>query len=301
MKQFILLKDVALPRYKTGTTPYTHEDDLTALADGSIAVFDQSTGTLLSHPAAAGPARINSDFIITKGAAFGKPLTDIFANRNFIATKSTYSAGANKVATLTMPTPVVGEEYTVILSKKGKQFNERSNWTAVAIGKSGIDADEDLASDLQEALAKLVDGHNVTVTASAEVITFTGNDFEDFEVTFDFDATYAVTTAFAMPQNDVNAIKELFRQCIGSKGYEYTEGDKYEIYPGYLKDIAQIEANTGYTVYTLRFANDSKTKTTNNDVNQVVHIVVVEKTTNASTAATYYSAIVGSLNLIFGC
>jgi len=292
MKQFVLLKNVAL------ATDVTHISDLTGLTDGALAIFDAAAGTLKSLASASVTAALTKDFFITKGAASGKPVTDILCNKDFTASKSQFSAGANKIATLVVPTPVIGEEYTIILTKKGKKFNERMNWTACFTAASTTAAD--VALGLKNALALMVDSHNVTVTVSTATITFTGNDFEDFEITNDFGGTYAVTTNFAAPTNDKTAIKELFRSCIGSRGFEYTKDEKEEMYPEYANIVAQIESNTGYTVYSLRFANDRKVKTGANDVYQVVHLVVVEKTTNASTTASNYTAITGTLDKLFG-
>ena len=68
--------------------------------------------------------------VMGRASKDGGPIIIPFYNKDFSYSKSTYSAAETFTAEFTVPEPVIMCDHTVIFTKKGIQFNERSNWTA---------------------------------------------------------------------------------------------------------------------------------------------------------------------------
>lgn len=68
--------------------------------------------------------------VMGRASKDGGPIIIPFYNKDFSYSKSTYSAAKTFTAKFTVPEPVIMCDHTVIFTKKGIQFNERSNWTA---------------------------------------------------------------------------------------------------------------------------------------------------------------------------
>lgn len=282
MKQFFLISSYASTL--SDLTTYT------AAKAGKFGVVKED-GTLNSSNAKAVGDHVS--LILNNGATMPFVMGEI-ALDNLKVTKTVYSAATTFKRVFTFPTPVAGDEYTVIILKKGLGFNERNKYTASIVAKTTTAATE--ASKLVAAINALSATCGISATVSTATITLTGvNPGDDFEVIL-YDGLSGV--AFSTNSGDsVNGkkavadtawVKNLASQCAAGKGFEYTAQEGLDVYPGYPEKITA----TSYTIWNLMFATSRKSgKTTDELVNQVVHIAIPES--SAGTAMT-------TLDVIFG-
>lgn len=235
--------------------------------------------------------------VMGRASADGGPIIIPFYNKDFSYTKSTYSAAKTFTASFTIPEPVIMCDHTVIFTKKGIQFNERSNWTAsIYVFKYTETADQvatKIAKYVNDNTATLgltaaVDSATVTVTATKPAV--------DYEITM-ADAlsgtTVTYTTRGEIGIADAEAIKKMANMAAADAGFEYTYmDDVHYLYPNYpLNPNAGINTtNVGYTVYTLRFAVPRDVKTRDELVHQIVQIAIP---TGAAQIATMDTILAG--------
>ena len=128
MKQLFICKKNA---YATSAAKAT---DLTTVPEGTIALFSLRDGALLT-------AAPTSNFSIAVGRATGKmplmfPEVDV---KSLQVTKASYEASKTFTAKITVPTPEKGTHYTVVITKKGTVFNERSKLYYLSLYNSDND------------------------------------------------------------------------------------------------------------------------------------------------------------------
>lgn len=185
--------------------------------------------------------------------------------------------GVRFKADITIPTPVEGKNYTLVLAKGGVVFNERSNWTVTEFVQKGTTKTAaQVATSLQKQLQAMADAGAIAIKAevSEARITLTGlNIGEQWTLVPSDDLIgTAVTTTVAEPAFGNKAyIQDLASRCAAGKGFNYLGEDGDKIYPGYPETVE----NKQYNVFTLRFAVPrAASKTRDEVVNQVVHIAV---------------------------
>lgn len=192
-------------------------------------------------------------------------------------------AGATFKATVTVPTDVTdGENYTIVVVKKGIQFNERSNFTVTTfVPKGKTKTAEEIAENLGGQLQAMADSGtlNIAVTVSGAVITIegliTGEQFavRGGDALMGCESTPEDTTEAQPVIFDRKYILDLASRCAGGKGFEYRYKDGEYIYPG---DPEEVE-DTTYGLITLRFAvGRASAKQRDERVWQTVHIAVPE-------------------------
>lgn len=264
MKQLLISQKTA---YATSTAKST---DLTTVPEGTIAMFDLKTGNLLTNAAKA-----TGDFSIVVGRASGKmPLMFPEVNlKTLEVTKATYAAGATFTAKITVPTPTVGEHYTVIVTKKGTVFNERSNWSFTATAK------DTTAANVAKQLTAQINANKYQLGVKAEytggAITITAVEAgKDYEV-LGADALLGVAptevTNGKKAVCDKAYIQDLASRCAAGKGFNDTYRDGDSIYPGYPEVVDEEQ----YVLYTLRFAVPRvAAKQRDEVVYQIVHLAV---------------------------
>lgn len=193
-------------------------------------------------------------------------------------------AGVAFKAEITIPTPVEGKNYTLVLAKGGVVFNERSNWTVTEfVQKGATKTAAQIATSLQKQLQAMADTGAIAIKAevSTAKITVTGlNVGEQWTLVPSDDLIgTAVTTTVAEPTfGDKAYIQDLASRCAAGKGFNYLGEDGDEIYPGYPETVEDKQ----YNVFTLRFAVPRvASKTRDEVVNQLVHIAI--PTTSAIT------------------
>lgn len=264
MKQLLISQKKA---YATSTAKST---DLTTIPEGTIAMFDLATGNLLTNAAKA-----TGDFSIVVGRATGKmPLMFPEVNlKTLEVTKATYAAATTFTAKITVPTPTVGEHYTVIVTKKGTVFNERSNWSFTAMAK------DTTAANVAKQLTAQINANKYQLGVKAEytggAITITAVEAgKDYEV-LGADALLGVAptevTNGKKAVCDKAYIQDLASRCAAGKGFNYAADDGKDIYPGYPEVVDESQ----YVLYTLRFAVPRvAAKQRDEVVYQLVHLAV---------------------------
>ena len=264
MKQLLISQKKA---YATSTVKST---DLTTVPEGTVAMFDLATGALLTNAAKA-----TGDFSIVVGRAAGKmPLMFPEVNlKTLEVTKATYAAATTFTAKITVPTPTVGEHYTVIVTKKGTVFNERSNWSFTAMAK------DTTAANVAKQLTAQINANKYQLGVKAEytggAITITAVEAgKDYEVV-------GADSLMGVALTDVNHgkkavcdkayIQDLASRCAAGKGFNYVADDGKDIYPGYPEVVDESQ----YVLYTLRFAVPRvAAKQRDEVVYQLVHLAV---------------------------
>lgn len=274
MRQFLLGKSVAYPTA------------LTSLAVGQIAFVALVSGveTLDSD----GTKIKNKGYIYLgkSDAKGGKLVVPIYKN-NFSYSKMDYAASTQYTGNFTIADVVAGSDYTVVVVKKGVGFNERNKWTATVRAKAADTVDTIAAALASQITANV--GAGVTAAASAGKVTVTAKEKGvDYELTLgdDLFGTAVTQTHTTAAVADAKYITDLAIKAAADAGIEYTYQDAGElIYPDFpLNPLAQDDsADTGFTVYTIRFAEPREMKTVDQSINQIVQIAVP---TGAAAIAT---------------
>ena len=277
MKQLFICQKKA---YATSTAKST---DLTTVPEGTIALFSLKDGSLLS-------AAPTSNFSIAVGRASGKmplffPEVDV---KTLQVTKASYTAGVTFTAKITVPTPTVGEHYTVIVTKKGTVFNERSNWSFTTMAK------DTTAANVAKQLTAQINANKYQLGVKAEytggAITITaikaGKDYEVLGADALLGVAPTDVTHGKKAVCDKAYIQDLASRCAAGKGFNYAADDGKDIYPGYPEVVDESQ----YVLYTLRFAVPRvASKQRDEVVYQTVHLAI-----------PVGSAAITTLDTIFG-
>jgi hypothetical protein len=274
MRQFLLGKSVDYPTA------------LTSLAVGQLAFVALVSGveTLDSD----GTKIKNKGYIYLgkSDAKGGKLVVPIYKN-NFSYSKMVYAASTQYTGNFTIADVVAGSDYTVVVVKKGVGFNERNKWTATVRAKAADTVDTIAAALASQITANV--GAGITAAASAGKVTVTAKEKGvDYELTLgdDLFGTAVTQTHATAAVADAKYITDLAIKAAADAGIEYTYQDAGElIYPDFpLNPLAQDDsADTGFTVYTIRFAEPREMKTVDQSINQIVQIAVP---TGAAAIAT---------------
>ena len=282
MRQFLLGKSVAYPTA------------LTSLAVGQLAFVALVSGveTLDSDG-----TKIKDKGYIYLGksdAKGGKLVVPIYKN-NFSYSKMVYAASTQYTGNFTIDDVVAGSDYTVVVVKKGVGFNERNKWTATVRAKAADTADTIAAALASQITANV--GAGVTAAASTGKVTVTAKEKGvDYELTLgdDLFGTAVTQTHATVAVADAKYITDLAIKAAADAGIEYTYQDAGElIYPDFpLNPLAQDDsADTGFTVYTIRFAEPREMKTVDQSINQIVQIAVPTGTTAIATIDKILAAL----------
>lgn len=284
MKQLLITKNI-------GYADSYNQYDFTKLTEGSIAFFELGDNKLLTSTP-------KQNFGIVLGSAdnvvpFVIPEVDICTLQG---TKALPTPGTKFKAEITIPKPEFIGEFTILIAKKGKLFNERSNWHA-----STVVCDKDEAADVAKILADRINDLAIgseeentlaiNATANGAVITIEGiNIGEDFQVLGADGLRFAkieIKQAGTPAIGDKAYIKQLYSMTKGNKGIQYIDAkEPYEMYANYPIHLEDDE----YIVYTLRFkVGRDAAKTRDERVWQIVHIAVPTS-----------SAAIGTLDTILG-
>lgn len=282
MRQFLLGKSVDYPTA------------LTSLAVGQLAFVALVSGveTLDSDG-----TKIKDKGYIYLGksdAKGGKLVVPIYKN-NFSYSKMVYAASTQYTGNFTIADVVVGSDYTVVVVKKGVGFNERNKWTATVRAKAA-DTVDTIASALASQITANV-GTGVTAAASDGKVTVTAKEKGvDYELTLgdDLFGTAVTQTHATAAVADAKYITDLAIKAAADAGIEYTYQDAGDlIYPDFpLNSLAQDDsADTGFTVYTIRFAEPREMKTVDQSINQIVQIAVPTDTAAIATIDKILAAL----------
>lgn len=218
--------------------------------------------------------------VMGRASKDGGPIIIPFYNKDFSYSKSTYLVAKTFIAKFTVPEPVIMCDHTVIFTKKGIQFNERSNWTA----SIHVFKDTETAEQVAAKIANYVNNNTATLgltaTVSTTTVTVTATKSAvDYEITMAdaLSGTTVDTTHGELGIADVEAIKKMANMAAADAGFEYTYmDDVHYLYPNYPlnPNAGTNTTDTGYTVYTLRFAVPRDVKTRDELVHQIVQIAI---------------------------
>jgi hypothetical protein len=281
MRQFLLAASAAYPSalpLKAG------EFAVTTLVDGVETI-------------SADGAAVKDTFYLNLKKASGDTVVLPAYKHHFSFEKSVYEAGTAYTADVTISAPQVDGHYTLILVKKGLKFNERNRWSATVPVKVGDTANA-IAAKLGKFFEANANNLNVTVQVADAKITITGNTKgEDFALKgADELLGIAVNeTAATAPLNDAAYIADLASKAAADAGYLHTYYD-LDVNPGYpLNPLAQNDkADTGFTVFTLRFAVPRQVKTRDEVVHQIVQVAFPTGAGAIATVETILNAIAGN-------
>lgn len=293
MKQLLIVNSKkALNAKKSSTgaevTPY----DFSNLAEGAVSFFELGGTAVL-----AAAATKNFGIALGRGGdvmPFIIPEIDI-NTLNITVTQP--SAGQKFKAEITIPTPVEGNNYTLVLVKKGTVVNERFKFTATEFVPAGTSMTAAaMATSLGNQFKNYASNGTlaITVTVSSAKITIESNNYTDQYELVASDSLHGttVTTTPSKPNiGDKAYIEKLAQQCTAGKGFNYLARESRDIYPGYpepVEEIAQADiATKGYVVFNLRFATKREAgKTMDEAVWQYVHVAVPKDNTSYSTIAS---------------
>lgn len=271
-------------------------NDLTALTVGQLAFSALVNG---QHTVDSDGTKIKDKgyiFLGKEDAKGGDVIVPIYKNK-FSFTKMVYQAADAYTGNFTIPAPTVGDDLTVVVVKKGVQFNERNKWTATMRVKDGQDASA-CAKELTEQLNNNPASGVKAVAEDAKITITAVNKGEDYKIALGDDLFgVAVTEAPAVtPLADANYIKDLAMKAAADAGIEYTYQDPANlIYPGYpLNPLAQPDSvDAGYTVFTLKFAEPREMKTVDQSINQIVQIALPTGATAIAEVETILKTIAG--------
>ena len=286
MRQFLLTK---------GT--YASGNDMSAIAEGAIGFYYNNNGVPTLDNDGTHVKKGEAMIVLGRSAANGGNVVIPFYNKNFSWNKMTHQASTKFNASITIPAITELGEYTIIICKKGVQFNERNKWTSSYNVKSLNDTPDDVAAAIEKGIKNFAHNLGISSSVSGATISITGlNDAVDFEILgadnlFGLSITQThATKGYA----DAAWISDLADKACADAGIEYTYRPEYiylyENYP--LNPLAQQNTtDPGYIVYTIRFAEPRRTKTTDEVVNQIVQIAMPKTADAATTIETVLGGI----------
>lgn len=255
------------------------------LANGAIGFAALNSNGKLAITTAA-EAIVNNNnkkgyFVLGRSLELGGPvILPIFAN-HFSFSIGEYEAATTFEAELEIPeTIVAGEEYTVIVVKKGVKFNERNKWTASVVAKDS-DTPATIATKLTSLINSNSESSEVSATASDAAITIeatkSGVDYAILgaDSLLGVEATY--TTHGNTAYGDASYVKDLANKAAADAGFEYTYmGDVNYLYPDYPLNPLKVDdsSDTGFNILTMRFAEPREVKTVDDVVHQIIQVAV---------------------------
>lgn len=285
MERLLFASNVAL-----AITPATLAAvNATGIAEGAVALYDHE-GAIISK---ALTKNIPMFTLFVGGGAFANKskYANIVSNidtRRFSYVKSVYTAGTKFSAEVTVPTPVVGKDYTLTMAKAHTVLNERYKWSASERAREG-DTAAIIAKKLGDQLKSLGKNEGFTASVAATKITVTGTDYEAWNLIAGdsmFGATITTTKAMK-PINDDAALKELQIRCIGAEGINSTSNDARKLYT-----LPEFSNAGGWTVYTLTFYphRDLRSGSTEN-VKTIIHLAIPTGAAQIATLDTILASI----------
>lgn len=270
------------------TTPTTLAAVNTGITEGAVALYDNK-GAIISNVLTK---NIPMFTLVVGGGEFANKskYTNIVSDidtRRFSYVKSDYVSGSKFNATITVPTPVEGKDYTLTMAKAHTVLNERYKWSASERAREGDTADI-IAKKLSTQLNSLGKNEGFTASASTDKITVTGTDYEAWNlIAGDSLFKTNVITKGAKPINDDAALKELQIRCIGGEGINSTSNDARKLYT-----LPEFSNADGWTVFTLTFYphRDLRSGSTEN-VKTIIHLAIPTKATQVTVLEKIFASI----------
>ena len=295
MRQFILGAKVA---YATGT-------DLSKVPDGAVGFFYNKDGV---PTVTATGKEITSEAMIVLGrsAEKGGPVVLPFFKNNFSYVKGDYTAATKFSATFTINAPKKAGDYSIIIVRKGTKFNERNKWTVTvrlnSFDDSGMNDESKLATDFATQINNIAIASGITAAQSSRAdVTVTAEEAGvDYEIIAADELSFTISekTKGIPAYGDAKYVQDLAEKAAADAGFEYTYSeDCHYLYPNYpLNPLKQSNvADTGFTIFTLRFAEPRDVKTRDEVVNQIIQVAFPTATPAIATFETVCKALAGEV------
>lgn len=252
--------------------------DLTKVAAGTIGMWqnDDDSSWLATAPSA--------DFSI----AYGRPNSQaIVIPIDFASARVKISkpqAGTKFNATLTIPDPVAGKDYTLQLIKLGTENHERYSWTVTDNGSHKTTAAA-MAKSLGEQFTNMIeagneqlDGLKVTVN-EANITIAAEKNYQGWNLiaSDDLVGTEVTITAAVAPTLDTAYVKNLASFCSQNRGFSNVYLDGASIYPGYPMKVEDKK----YKMYSIQFKYPRKYGRTRDEapIQELAIVVPTDNTT----------------------
>lgn len=223
-----------------------------------------------------------------------------FYRKDLTYSVSTYTAATTFSANFTIASVEASSDYTVIIVKNGVKFNERNKWTStIHAGKN--DTPKTVADKIAAHINANTVGSGVSAVSDSDTagkITITAKKAgQPYTIVLadKLQGLAVTTTAAGLPAiNDAAAIKDMANKAAADAGFEYTYDEFAGLYPAYpLNPLAQPDkADTGFTVYTIRFAEPRDMKTRDEVVHQIIQIAYPTGSAAIATLKTILDALV---------
>lgn len=290
MRQFIL----------AGAGAYATGANLNAVAAGAVGVFYNKDGVLTASTKGTEFTK-EAMLVLGRSANNGGPIVLPIFKNNFSYVKGEYSAATKFVAETTISAPTQVGDYSLIVALKGVKFNERNKWTAMVHIKDTTTTAAELAKKLADAINNNV-GSGVTAAAETTKITITadtaGVDYAVIGADLLFGQAVTVTTQGIPAYGDSKYVSDLADKAAADAGFEYTYSDAYYyLYPNYpLNPLKANDAtDTGFTIFTLRFAEPRDVKTRDEVVNQIIQVAFPTGATGIAAFETVCKGLAGEV------
>lgn len=289
MRQLILAGNVAYPTAAT----------LDAVPAGACGFYYNNAGQLAAD---SDGSHITREGMLVLGRATddgGPVVLPIFKN-NFSYVKGEYQAATTFKATVVIEAPTKIGEYSLIIVKKGMQFNYRNKWTATVLVSDVTMTAAELAQALANQINNNTAGHGCVASVSTATITIIAQEKgKDYDVVgADWLMGQAVTiSATGIPAyGDAAYVTDLANKAAADAGFEYTFYTwTRNLYPNYpLNPLRAADAeDKGYTIFTLRFAEPRDVKTRDEVVNQIIQVAFPTGAAGIAAFETACKALAG--------
>ena len=290
MRNFILAANAAYPTA------------LSSIAAGQVSISYLKDGVETLVKDAATAANLKDRGMIT----WKNPNSELgqivfpFYKKDLSYSVSTYNPATIFSANFTIASVEANSDYTVIIVKNGVKFNERNKWTStIHAGKN--DTVENIANKIVAHINANTISSGVSAVSDKETagkITITAKKAgQPYTIVLadELQGLTATTTAAGLPAiNDAAAIKDMANKAAADAGFEYTYDEFAGLYPAYpLNPLAQPDkADTGFTVYTIRFAEPRDMKTRDEVVHQIIQIAYPTDAAAINTLKAILDALV---------
>lgn len=268
MRQLILAGNVAYPTAAT----------LDAVPAGACGFYYNNAGQLAVDNDGSHITR-EGMLVLGRAADDGGPVVLPIFKNNFSYVKGEYQAATTFKATVIIEAPTKIGEYSLIIVKKGMQFNYRNKWTATVLVSDVTMTAAELAQALANQINNNTVGHGCTASVSTATITITaqekGKDYDVIGADWLMGQTVTINTTGIPAYGDAAYVTDLANKAAADAGFEYTFYTwTRNLYPNYpLNPLRAADAeDKGYIIFTLRFVEPRDVKTRDEVVNQIIQV-----------------------------
>lgn len=285
MRQFILAAKAAYPA------------NVSALTKNQIGIVYDNDGTPTMVTTGAEAKRMQ--LVQYLGPEMQSRVIPLFKH-HFSYSKMIYRAGTTFSASIVISEELYNGDYTIMVVKKGVNFNERNKWTST-VSHGLNDTLETLAAKLVKAINNNSVGSGVKAEYNDTTRTLTitalkpGVDYAVVTADNFYGTEVSITSIGKKAIGDAAMVTDMFNKAAADMGFEYTGlADDLGLYPGYFNYnplAANPTADTGFIVYTLRFAEPREMKTVDEVVHQIVQIALPTGTAAITTLDTIFAKL----------